>query len=128
MRQRSQNSILKYDQTALIETSYDQGRTLMQSNPSQFTRRGFVARGARLILSGAAAITGGRNLLLAVELSVLDVAYAGSMGSIMEGPLKSAVAQSLKLDLHGRAQGSSALAQLIVSGSIRADLFMPITP
>jgi molybdate/tungstate transport system substrate-binding protein len=100
----------------------------MENNPSQFTRRGFVARSAWLILGAAAAFTRSGNLLLAVELSVLDVAYAGSMGSMMEGPLKAAAAQSLKLDLHGRAQGSSALAQLIVGGSIRPDIFIPITP
>jgi molybdate/tungstate transport system substrate-binding protein len=61
-------------------------------------------------------------------MEVLDVSYAGSMGSMMEGPLKAAVAQTLKLDMHGRAQGSSALAQLIVGGNIHADVFMPVTP
>lgn len=66
--------------------------------------------------------------LLATELTALDVAYAGSMGSLMEGGLKKAVEQTLKLDLHGRAQGANALAQLIVSGSIRPDVFIPITP
>jgi hypothetical protein len=66
--------------------------------------------------------------LLAAELTVLDVAYAGSMGSLMEGALKKAVEQTLKLELHGRSQGANALAQLIVSGSIRPDVFIPITP
>lgn len=65
---------------------------------------------------------------LAAGLSVVDVAYAGSMSSMMEGPLKAAVGQSLKLDMHGRAQGSSALAQLIAGGSIRPDVFIPVTP
>jgi ABC-type molybdate transport system substrate-binding protein len=46
----------------------------------------------------------------------------------MEGPIKSTVAQRLNLEMHGRAQGSSALAQLIVGGSIRPDVFIPITP
>ena len=50
------------------------------------------------------------------------------MGSMMEGPLKSSVAQTLKLEMHGRAQGSSALAQFIVAGSIRPDVFIPVTP
>jgi len=66
--------------------------------------------------------------LLAAEITMLDVAYAGSMGSLMEGPIKSALAQRLNLEMHGRAQGSSALAQLIVGGSIRPDVFVPITP
>jgi molybdate/tungstate transport system substrate-binding protein len=66
--------------------------------------------------------------LLADDLAPLDVAYAGSMGSMMEGPIKSAAAQTLKIDFHGRAQGSSALAQLIVGGSIRPDVFISVTP
>jgi molybdate/tungstate transport system substrate-binding protein len=65
---------------------------------------------------------------LANSLASLDVAYAGSMGSLMEGALKTAAAQALKLDLHGRAQGSNALAQLILGGSIRPDVFISITP
>jgi molybdate/tungstate transport system substrate-binding protein len=56
------------------------------------------------------------------------VAYAGSMGSLMEGPVKKSIAQSLKLEFHGRSQGANALAQLIVGGSIRPDVFLAITP
>src|SRR5689334_14412182 len=66
--------------------------------------------------------------LISGELSPLDVAYAGSMGSMMEGPVKSSVARTLQIDFHGRAQGSSALAQLIAGGSIRPDVFIPVTP
>ena len=78
---------------------------------------------------GAGAALGFRPLsALADSLSPLDVAYAGSMGSMMEGPIKSAAANTLKIDFHGRAQGSSALAQLIVGGSIRPDVFIPVTP
>ncbi len=61
-------------------------------------------------------------------LTPLDVAYAGSMGSMMEGPVKEAVAKTLGIDMHGRAQGSDALAQLIVGGSIPVDVFVPVTP
>ena len=46
----------------------------------------------------------------AEDLSAIDVAYAGSMGSLMEGPIKASAAKSLHLDFHGRAQGSNALA------------------
>ncbi len=74
------------------------------------------------------AVAGSPRDLLATEVTMLDVAYAGSMGSLMEGPIKSTVAQRLNLEMHGRAQGSSALAQLIVGGSIRPDVFIPITP
>ena len=47
---------------------------------------------------------------------------------MMEGPIKSAAAADLRLDMHGRAQGSNALASLIVGGSIRPDVFIPVTP
>jgi molybdate/tungstate transport system substrate-binding protein len=60
-------------------------------------------------------------------LTPLDVAYAGSMGSMMEGPVKAAAA-SMGIEFRGRAQGSDALAQLIVGGSIPVDVFMPVTP
>ncbi len=65
---------------------------------------------------------------IAQPLTVLDVAYAGSMGSMMEGPIKSTAASTLAVDMHGRAQGSDALAKLIVGGSINADVFIPVTP
>lgn len=92
----------------------------------QLNRRELLVRATWLAMGAAASVT--PIALPAEELAVLDVAYAGSMGSMMEGPLKTSVAGSLKLDMHGRAQGSSALAQLIVSGSIRPDIFIPVTP
>lgn len=64
----------------------------------------------------------------AQQLTTLDVAYAGSMGSMMEGPIKTGAAQALQIAMHGRAGGSDALAQLIVGGSIPADVFVPVTP
>ena len=91
-----------------------------------FTRREALAGG--LGMAAATALAGLPLHLLADELAPLDVAYAGSMGSMMEGPIKSAAAQTLKIDFHGFAQGSSALAQLIVGGNIRPDIFIPVTP
>ena len=90
------------------------------------TRRQLLARS--LIIAAGAAISGLPLQSRADDLAALDVSYAGSMSSLMEGPVKSTVAQSLKLEMHGRAQGSSALAQLIVGGSIRSDVFIPVTP
>lgn len=58
----------------------------------------------------------------------LQVAYAGSMGSMMDGAVKPAVAKSLGAELQGRAQGSTGLANLIVVGSIRSDVFIAVTP
>lgn len=93
---------------------------------ASITRRELLTRS--LTFAAGASLAGLPLRLAAGELSPLDVAYAGSMGSLMEGPLKSSAAQALKLELHGRAQGSSALAQLIISGSIRPDVFISITP
>jgi molybdate/tungstate transport system substrate-binding protein len=93
---------------------------------ASITRRQLLARS--LTFAAGAAFSGPPLRLLGVDLASLDVAYAGSMGSMMEGPIKSAAARTLKIDFHGRAQGSSALAQLIVGGSIRPDVFIPVTP
>jgi len=60
--------------------------------------------------------------------SVLNVAYAGSMASVMEGGIKQAALAQLGLALQGRAQGASGLAQLIVSNAIRPDVFISVTP
>jgi molybdate/tungstate transport system substrate-binding protein len=90
------------------------------------TRRQLLARS--MTITAGAAVAGLPVKLFATKLATLDVAYAGSMGSLMEGPLKTAVAQTLKLDMHGLGQGSSALAQLIIGGNIHPDVFIPITP
>jgi len=96
----------------------------MKTNIKNSGRREFLAGGiaAALVLAFHGAH------LSAEEMGVLDVAYAGSMGSMMEGPIKSAAAAGLHLEMRGRAQGSSALAQLIVGGGIRPDVFIPVTP
>ncbi|HEY5341606.1 MAG TPA: extracellular solute-binding protein [Candidatus Aquilonibacter sp.] len=84
----------------------------------------------RLFIAASAAFAGAAQALpaFAQAPTVLDVAYAGSMGSLMEGPVTRAVAKSLNVTMHGRAQGSNALAALIVGGTIAADVFVPVTP
>jgi len=99
---------------------------LMNEHRSSLSRRELLLRGSWLTLG--VAVTGFRCNLLAGEVAVIDVAYAGSMGSLMDGPIKKAVSQRLNLEMHGRAEGSNALAQLILGGSIRPDVFIPITP
>lgn len=69
----------------------------------------------------------GMPAVLAGAAAPLDVAYAGSMTSVMEGPIKRAAASELGLELRGRAQGASGLAQLIAGGSIRPDVFISVT-
>jgi len=82
----------------------------------------------RTLLAGGASLLVATRGAYAQELTTLDVAYAGSMGSMMEGPIKAAAAQMLGVDFHGRALGSDALAKLIVGGSISPDVFVPVTP
>ena len=69
-----------------------------------------------------------RPVLAQTGLVPLQVAYAGSMGSLMDGGVKPAVAKAIDADLQGRAQGSTGLANLIVAGSIRPDVFISVTP
>jgi len=82
----------------------------------------------RLMLAGTSALLLVPPRSEAQTLVPLDVAYAGSMGSMMEGPIKAGAAQTLGVAMHGRAQGSDALANLIVGGSITPDVFIPVTP
>ncbi|HKT52693.1 MAG TPA: extracellular solute-binding protein [Candidatus Angelobacter sp.] len=89
------------------------------------TRREFLISSGLLSFGVAAGFSAH---VLAAGLSPLDVAYAGSMGSMMEGPVKAAAERSLNLEFRGRAQGASALAQLIVGGAIRPDVFVSVTP
>src|SRR5258708_7896694 len=98
----------------------------MNGDRENLTRRELLARGGWLTLATAIGTFPGN--LLASDPAVIDVAYAGSMGSMMEGPVKASAAESLKLQFRGGAQGSSALAQLIVGGSIRPDVFIPVPP
>src|SRR5271170_4606707 len=64
----------------------------------------------------------------AKSTTTLQVAYAGSMGSMMDGGVRPAIAKALGAELQGRASGSSGLANLIVAGSIRPDVFIAVTP
>jgi molybdate/tungstate transport system substrate-binding protein len=80
------------------------------------------------IAGSSAALAFGARVAGAQELTPLDVAYAGSMGSMMEGPIKTTAAQTLQIAFQGRAQGSDALAKLISGGSITPDVFVPVTP
>ncbi|MHB8564596.1 MAG: extracellular solute-binding protein [Acidiferrobacteraceae bacterium] len=85
-------------------------------------RRTFFKRFAGVVLASRA----GR--LPAGRLTVLQVAYAGSMGALMDQGVRPVVARSLGIALQGRGQGAFALAHLIVAGSIRPDIFISITP
>lgn len=82
----------------------------------------------RTWLAAASAAAVAPSIANAQSLTVLDIAYAGSMGSVMEGPLKRRAAADLHLRLHGRAAGADALAHLIAAGSLTPDIFVSVTP
>jgi molybdate/tungstate transport system substrate-binding protein len=81
-------------------------------------------RRALIAASGAALAA---RPVRAQELVPLDVAYAGSMGAMMEGPVKAQAQAALGIAYHGRGQGSDALAGLIAAGSISPDVFVAAT-
>ncbi len=49
------------------------------------------------------------------------------MKAMLEGPLKAAATRTLHLDLRAHSEGADAVAQAIVSGSLHADVFIPVT-
>jgi molybdate/tungstate transport system substrate-binding protein len=89
-----------------------------------------------LLRMGIATVAGALAALMAVagvtdateSTTPLEVAYAGSMGSMMDGAVRPAIAKALGAELRGHAQGSAGLANLIVAGSIRPDVFISVTP
>lgn len=91
--------------------------------------------GGRLVPGYIATVVGAFALLVAMagatgahESTTLEVAYAGSMGSMMDGGVRPTIAKALGAEMRGRAQGSTGLANLIVAGSIRPDVFIAVTP
>lgn len=96
-----------------------------QALDRRVSRRGFLGAGAR---QAALALAAGTVLRAAVPagLEAIQVAYAGSMGAVMEGPV-AAAARRRGWRMLGRAQGSTALARLIAQGSIHPDVFVGIT-
>jgi molybdate/tungstate transport system substrate-binding protein len=97
----------------------------MRQYPALLNRRHFLKGGGFLVGGGLAA--GSFNHLFAEQLDVLDVASAGAIRAMLDGPLKTAAAQSLQLDLHSHSQGADAVARSLVEGSLHADVFIPIT-
>jgi molybdate/tungstate transport system substrate-binding protein len=74
-----------------------------------------------------AIVAGAPMSLLAQGLTTLDVASAGSMRAMLDGPIKAAIAQRLQLDLQSHARGADAVAHSIVDGELLADVFIPVT-
>ncbi len=87
----------------------------------------------RLLQVGILTVAGAFAVLMAgagatESTTPLQVAYAGSMGSMMDGGVRPAIAKALGAEMQGRAQGSTGLANMIIAGSIRPDVFISVTP
>lgn len=65
---------------------------------------------------------------LAGDAPVLRVAYAGSMGVVMDQDLGPAFAKAHGVAYQGMGQGSYALARLLAARHLQSDVFVSITP
>lgn len=68
------------------------------------------------------------NSALAQTLPTIRVAYAGSMGVIMDNAAGPAFAKAHHATYQGIGQGSYALARLLAAHQLQADVFVTITP
>ncbi|HUA81478.1 MAG TPA: extracellular solute-binding protein [Dyella sp.] len=66
--------------------------------------------------------------VLAQNTPVLRVAYAGSMGVVMDNAAGPAFAKAHQASYQGMGQGSYALARLLAAHQLQADVFVTITP
>jgi len=95
----------------------------MKYKPRILLHIGLLSLTLSAALAGLMAGAGGAD-----PTTPLQVAYAGSMGSMMDGGVRPAIAKALGAEFQGRGQGSTGLANLIVAGSIRPDVFISVTP
>ncbi len=59
---------------------------------------------------------------------VIRVAYAGSMGVVMDRFIGPAFAKANSVEFQGIGQGAYALARQLEGRLLQADVFVPITP
>ena len=84
-----------------------------------------MRRRALLVAASLAPLAPSR---LARASGVLNVAYAGSMGVVMDRGLGPAFAAANNVEFQGTGQGSYGLARLLAAKKMRADVFVAITP
>ncbi|MBU6448807.1 MAG: substrate-binding domain-containing protein [Rhodospirillales bacterium] len=79
-----------------------------------------------------------RRLLLAAPLALaaagrafaaeaITVAYAGSMGKLMDKGMNPSFTAATGVGVHGIGQGALALAHLITGGAMKPDVFVPVS-
>lgn len=69
-------------------------------------------------------VTGGT----ALARPTLNVAYAGSMGTLMDRDLGPTFARKAHATYHGIGRGAFGLARLLAAGHMQADVFIGVTP
>ena len=82
----------------------------------------------RCVLSCAALLWAMFGNPAVADQAVLRVAYAGSMGAVMDRGLGPAFAKAHGVTYQGIGQGSYGLARLIAARQMQADVFVVITP
>lgn len=65
---------------------------------------------------------------IANAMPVLTVAYAGSMGTVMDRHIDPTFDQQHQVEIHGIGQGAWGLAHLIADKKLHADVFISVTP
>lgn len=84
-----------------------------------------ITKGVGVMLIGTAAVVAAPATYAA---DVLRVAYAGSMGVVMDRFIGPAFAKANGVEYQGVGQGSLGLARQLEGRLIQADVFLPITP
>ena len=82
----------------------------------------------RILLVAALAFVGAMPRALSASPKTLRIAYAGSMGAVMDRALGPQFARNAHVTYQGIGAGAYGLAHLIASGRLQADLFISITP
>lgn len=78
----------------------------------------------RLLLASSACVAfAGR----AVAAEPITVAYAGSMGKLMNDGMNPTFTKDTGIGVHGVGHGAVGLAHLIVGGAMRPDVFVPVS-
>jgi len=86
---------------------------------------------ARAVATMTLALCAGAAMVMATQARADDtfrVAYAGSMGVVMDKALGPAFAQREHVTYQGQGEGAYGLARLLASGRSTADVFVSITP
>lgn len=78
----------------------------------------------RLLLATPAAMAVASRAMAAAPLTV---AYAGSMGKLMDEGINPAFTKETGVPVHGLGQGAVALAHMIVGGAMHPDVFVPVS-